>query len=126
VLKPNEAMIADAVRIGRRIGLVATFAPTLATMPAEFPAGVTVVPVLAAGALDALDRGDGATHDRLAAQAAQRAVNDGCDVVALAQFSLGRAAPAVQRAVRVPVLTTVGSAVRLLRERVEGARAGTA
>ena len=118
VLKPNEAMIADAVRISRRIGLVASFAPTLASMPAEFPASVTVVPVLAEGALDALNRGDGAEHDRLAAEAARRAADDGCDAVALAHFSLGRAAPAVERAVRVPVLTTVGSAVRLLRERV--------
>ncbi|MGH8847734.1 MAG: arylsulfatase, partial [Polaromonas sp.] len=38
VLKPNEAMIADAVASGLRVGLVATFAPTLQSMPAEFPA----------------------------------------------------------------------------------------
>ena len=79
VLKPNEAMIDDAVRAatagGRRgrIGLVATFAPTLASMPAEFPAGVEVIPVLAEGALAALDAGDVATHDRLAADAARSA-----------------------------------------------------
>jgi hypothetical protein len=37
VLKPNEAMIADALALGaRRIGLVASFAPTLESMPAEF------------------------------------------------------------------------------------------
>jgi len=123
VLKPNEAMIADAVRLGRRIGLVATFAPTLASMPAEFPPGVTVVPFLAEGALDALNRGDTATHDRLALRAAQTAVEQGCDIVALAQFSLARAAPEVERHVRVPVLTAVGSAVRMLRERVEKALA---
>ena len=119
VLKPNEAMIADAVRAGRRIGLVASFAPTLASMPAEFPAEVTVLPILAEGALDALSRGDHPLHDRLVTEAARRAEAQGCDVVALAQFSLARAAGAVERAVRVPVLTTVGSAVRLLRERVE-------
>lgn len=119
ILKPNEAMIADAVRLGRRIGLVATFAPTLASMPAEFPAGVTVLPFLAEGALDALNRGDTATHDRLALRAAQTAVEQGCDVVALAQFSLARAAPEIERLVRAPVLSTVGSAVRMLRERVE-------
>jgi len=121
VLKPNEAMIADAVRLGRRIGLVATFAPTLASMPAEFPASVTVVPFLAEGALDALNRGDAATHDRLALRAAQTAVEQGCDVVALAQFSLARAGPELERLVRVPVLTTVGSAVRMMRARVEQA-----
>jgi Asp/Glu/hydantoin racemase len=119
VLKPNEAMISDAARAGRRIGLVASFAPTLVSMPAEFPSTVSVVPVLAEGALDALALGDAALHDRLVVQAAQRAARMGCDVVALAQFSLARAAPAAEHAVRVPVLTTVGSAVRLLRERVE-------
>ncbi len=40
VLKPNEAMIAEAASRARRIGLVASFAPTLASMPAEFPPGV--------------------------------------------------------------------------------------
>ncbi|HYQ98527.1 MAG TPA: aspartate/glutamate racemase family protein [Casimicrobiaceae bacterium] len=119
VLKPNEAMIADAAKAGRRVGLVASFAPTLSSMPAEFPPGVTVVPLLAEGALDGLARGDAALHDRLVVEAAERAERQGCDVVALAQFSLARAAGAVERAVRLPVLTTVGSAVRLLRERVE-------
>ncbi len=119
VLKPNEAMIADATRLGRHIGLVASFAPTLSSMPTEFPAGVAVLPVLAAGALDALTLGDHALHDRLVVQAAQRAEAQGCDVVALAQFSLARAAGAVEHALHVPVLTTVGSAVRLLRERVD-------
>src|ERR1700720_2101440 len=47
VLKPNEAMIEQAAAQGRRIGLLATFAPTLASMPAEFPRSVTVVPKLA-------------------------------------------------------------------------------
>ena len=119
VLKPNEAMIIDASRIGRRIGLVASFAPTLASMPAEFPANVTVLPALAEGALDALTLGDAPLHDQLVAEAARRVAARGCDVIALAQFSLARAASAVEHAVRVPVLTTVGSAVRLLRERVE-------
>jgi rhodanese-related sulfurtransferase len=120
VLKPNEAMIDDAVRAGRRIGLVASFAPTLASMPAEFPPGTEIHPVLAEGALAALNHGDTATHDRLVAEAAQRVAAD-CDVIALAQFSLARAAPAVEQVVRVPVLTTPGSAVRALRARIEGA-----
>ena len=124
VLKPNEAMIADALRIGRRIGLVASFAPTLASMPAEFPAAVTVRPMLAEGALDALTLGDANLHDRLVVEAAKHVAAMGCDVIALAQFSLARAASAVEHAVRVPVLTTVGSAVRLLRERVEEASLG--
>jgi hypothetical protein len=121
VLKPNEAMIGEAAALARRgrgrIALVATFAPTLASMPAEFPSGVTVVPVLAEGALAALDRGDGVGHDALVAQAVAKAALD-VDAVALAQFSLARAAQALSRVVPCPVLTTPASAVRELRARL--------
>jgi aspartate/glutamate racemase len=119
VLKPNEAMIDDAVaRAGRagRIGLLATFAPTLRSMPAEFAAaapGVTVMPRLAEGAMGALDRGDAAGHDDVAAAESRGLA--GCDVIALAQFSLARAADAVREATGLPVLTTPDSAVRKLR-----------
>lgn len=117
VLKPNEAMIEEAVAAGRRVGLLATFAPTLASMPPEFAAvdaSVAVEPMLAEGALAALDRGDGATHDLLAAEAA-RGLAD-CEVIALAQFSLARAAEAVAAATGRRVLTTPDSAVRKLRD----------
>lgn len=113
VLKPNEAMIEEAEAIGGRIGLLASFAPTLQSMPPEFPAALTVVPKLAEGALAALDRGDGDTHDRLAAEAAGDLAS--CDLIALAQFSLARAAPAVAAATGKKVLTTPESAVRKLK-----------
>jgi Asp/Glu/hydantoin racemase len=118
VLTPNEAMIDDAVRDGKHIGLLATFAPTLSSMPEEFPPDVQLRPALVEGALAALNHGRADEHDRLIVQAAQRLCEQGCDLVALAQFSMARAAPAVRAAVDVPVLTTVGSAVRRLRERV--------
>ncbi|MDU0340737.1 aspartate/glutamate racemase family protein [Bosea rubneri] len=113
VLKPNEAMIEEAEGLGGRVGLLASFAPTLRSMPPEFPAALTVAPKLAEGALAALDRGDGDTHDRLAAEAAGDLA--GCDLIALAQFSLARAAPAVAAATGKQVLTTPDSAVRKLR-----------
>lgn len=119
VLKPNEAMIAEALALvgpNGRIGLLASFAPTLETMPAEFTAqapGVRVQTALAGGALPLLDGGDGAGHDRAAADAA--ASLRACDLIALAQFSLARAAGAVAAATGRRVLTTPDSAVRLLR-----------
>lgn len=113
VLKPNEAMIEEAVAQGSRIGLMATFGPTLSSMPPEFPPGVTLVPTLIEGALAALERGHGTTHDALAAEAAE--VLSDCDVVALSQFSLARAASAVAAACGRPVLTTPDSAVRKLK-----------
>jgi hypothetical protein len=114
VLKPNEAMIEEAQAIGGRIGLLASFAPTLQSMPPEFPGSLTVRPKLAEGALAALDRGDGAEHDRLATLAAADLAE--CDAIALAQFSLARAAPAVAAATGKPVLTTPDSAVRKLKQ----------
>jgi Asp/Glu/hydantoin racemase len=118
VLKPNEAMIEDAARAGRRIALIATFGPTLQSMPPEFPSDVEVVPMLATGALDALNAGNTAEHDALIVQAAQRAVEQGVDVVALAQFSMARAERLVRQAVSQPVLTTVGSAVQAMHRRL--------
>jgi Asp/Glu/hydantoin racemase len=113
VLKPNEAAIKEAVGKGRRIGLLASFPGTLASMPPEFPPGVEVVPCLAEGAMAALDAGDLATHDRLAAEASV-ALRE-CDVILLGQFSLARAAGMVAAATGRPVVTTPGSAVRKLR-----------
>ena len=118
VLKPNEAMIAQASALGKRIGLIASFAPTLQSMPAEFPPGVEVDCELAEGALAALDDGAGAEHDRLVVAAARRLQARGCGAIALSQFSMARAADAVAAAVPLPVLTTVGSAVAELRERL--------
>src|ERR1700742_5161925 len=113
VLKPNEAMIAQAVERGRKIGLLSTFPPTLVSMPREFPPSVEVVPRLAEGAMAALDRGDRAEHDRIVTEASKDL--RGCDVVALAQYSMAPAAAMVADATGRPVLTTPDSAVSKLK-----------
>lgn len=115
VLKPNEAMIDEAADGEGRLGLIATFAPTLRSMPAEFPAGVALETALAEGALAALDAGDGETHDALIARQAAKLAARGCTRIALAQFSMARARDACAQASGLPVLTTVDSAVRKLR-----------
>jgi aspartate/glutamate racemase len=121
VLKPNEAMVDEAVALaaGTPIGLLASFGPTLQTMPPEFPPTAVLHTALAEGAMAALDAGDTATHDRLAAMAARRLADQGCRVIALAQFSLARARDAVAAATGLPVLTTPDSAVRRLRSRLQ-------
>jgi Asp/Glu/hydantoin racemase len=113
VLKPNEAMIEQAATQGRRIGLLSTFRPTLASMPAEFPRAVELVPKFAEGALAALDRGDRREHDRLVVEAA-KGLRD-CDLIALAQYSMAPAASLVADATGRPVLTTPDSAVMKLK-----------
>lgn len=113
---PSESMIAEAVAIPGRVALVATFAPTLRTMPNEFPPSVELEPIFVDGALAALNAGEPDTHDRLIVEAltARR-----FDVVALAQFSMARAAPAVADRFRLPVLTTPAAAARELRTTLE-------
>ena len=114
VLKPNEAMIEQAVGKGRKIGLLSTFAPTLVSMPPEFPGSVEIVPKLAVGALAALDRGDRAEHDRLVAEASKD-LRD-CDLIALAQYSMAPAASLVAEISGRPVVTTPDSAVLKLKQ----------
>ncbi len=80
VLKPFDAMIEEAVRTGQVVGLIASFAATLDLLPQEFPAGRRLEPVLAEGALDALNAGDTARHDALVVEAARRAAGAGCEV----------------------------------------------
>jgi len=67
----------------------------------------------------ALDAGDGATHDRLLADAAPQLAD--CDAVMLAQFSTARAQAAVAAVLACPVLTSPDSAVLWLRGAVNGA-----
>ncbi|HEX6705712.1 MAG TPA: aspartate/glutamate racemase family protein [Albitalea sp.] len=119
VLKPNEAMIDEATASGLRVGLVASFAPTLRSMPAEFP--VAVEGEWAEGALAALDAGHPELHDERIAEAALRLKARGAQLIALAQFSMARAAGRVRERSGLPVLTTVDSAVRALRKRLPGA-----
>jgi aspartate/glutamate racemase len=122
VLKPNEAMIDEACAAvqsrGHPVGLIASFAPTLRSMPPEFPAGIALATELVEDALRALNAGDGPAHDAVVVAAAQRLKAQGAAVIALAQFSMARAAPAVERATALPVLTTPASAIRLLKRRL--------
>jgi Asp/Glu/hydantoin racemase len=120
VLKPNEAMFELALRAGRHIGMVATFAASVAGMTAEFDEqaalaapGARLTALVEPAAMTALRAGDAETHNRLVA--AKAAELPPCDAVMLAHFSTSRAAAAVRATVSVPVLTSPDSAVAKLR-----------
>jgi len=118
VLKPNEAMIDEAVALVGAdgcVGLVASFAPTLTSMTAEFPPGTRLRTRLAEGAMAALDRADGPAHDAAVVAAAHDLVQEGCTVIALAQFSMARAQAPVHDALGLPVLSTPATAIRRLQ-----------
>jgi Asp/Glu/hydantoin racemase len=120
VLKPNEAMFEAALAAGQRIGMLATFAPSVQSMEQEFRAmaeahhsPATIETYCVPGAMAALKAGDAATHNGLLARSAGRF--GGYDAVLLAHFSTARAAPAVSAVLDRPVLTSPGSAVAKLR-----------
>jgi Asp/Glu/hydantoin racemase len=124
VLKPNEAMFQAAIRQGSRIGMLATFAPSVSTMTEEFDeylarAGkkATLTTILVDDAIRLLKGGDAESHNRLVAARAPEFV--GYDAVMLAHFSTSRAAEAVRAVLNVPVLTAPGTAVERMRSLVE-------
>ena len=124
VFKPNQAMVADAeaavASTGGRIGLIASFGPTLQSMPAEFSPATALELAFADGAMAALDSGDVAAHDAAVLRAAVDLRSRGCSLLALAQFSMARSAPGLRQALNMPVLTTVDSALAALRARLDG------
>jgi hypothetical protein len=127
VLKPNEAMLVEALDLAARgsgrVALLATFAPTIDSVAEEFrllsaARGVAAELVThhVAGAMAALDAGDATRHDALIAGALRQW--DGwrdCAAVLLAQFSMARARPAVAARAHIPVLVSIDSAVAAMR-----------
>jgi aspartate/glutamate racemase len=116
ILKPNEAMIAEIEAAGyERIGLLASFGPTLASMPAEFSPKLSIEPSLCVGALEALKSADVKRHDAIIFDHALALQATGVQALAIAQFSMARAAGLVREATGLPVFTTPESAVREIR-----------
>ena len=136
VLKPDEAMIEAALAQGAsrgaspgasqgsRIGGLATFTPTIASLADELDAAAEArglkpdidlrhVP----GALEALRDGREEEHDRLIAEAA--AEMSDVDVLILAQFSMSGARDAIADVPGRPVLTAPDEAVKKLRRLLE-------
>jgi len=119
ILRPNEAMFREAIAAGDRIGMLATFGPSVATMEDEFRAlgsAATLETIVVPDAIDRLRGGDADTHNRLLAEAAPRFASH--DAVMLAHFSTSRAADSVRRVVDVPVLAAPEAAVLRMKDLV--------
>jgi aspartate/glutamate racemase len=120
ILRPNEAMFREAIAAGNRIGMLATFAPAVATMEDEFRqfatetgASSTLETVVVPDAIDLLRRGDAASHNRLVAGMAPHFA--GHDAIMLAHFSTSRAAEQVRSKVKIPVFAAPEAAVRRMK-----------
>jgi Asp/Glu/hydantoin racemase len=121
VLKPNEAMLEEALAAGCDLAVIATFEPSIPSLKKEFEdlavsRGITLrlrtrtVPA----AIAALQKGHGVEHDRLIAAAA--AELPPCDALVLGQFSMARAAAGIAMASGRKVLTSPHSAVTKLKQ----------
>lgn len=126
VVKPNEAMFEAALASGKRIGMLATFKPSIATMEEEFAdfvlerqSSAVLKTILVEEAMESLRRGDTETHNRLLAERAADLAE--MDVVMLAHFSTAIAAKQVGARIAAPVLTAPDAAVQRMRAALENA-----
>lgn len=124
VLKPNEAMFAEALASGQRPVMLSTFGPSIPSMQREYAlmaAAAGYDPelecVLVDHAMQDLLNGDAESHDARILDACD-ALQD-TDTVMLAQFSMARAAGAVAKRTGATVLTSPASAVRAMQAAVE-------
>lgn len=123
VVRVDEAMAEQAVRMGTRIGVMATLRttlePTLALLQEKADAAgkeIELVSSLCDGAFEAVLAGDTATHDRILTAALQNDMKD-VDVVVLAQASMARVVEAMgPGALNMPVLSSPELAVRRTAE----------
>lgn len=123
VLKPDEAMFAQALQAGRRIGMLASFAPAVPNMERDFRAAaqacgaeVEIESVCVPEAMEAARAGDTERHNRLLAAAAPQLAH--CDAVMLAQFSTSVALAQVQAVLPCTVLSSPDAAVTLLKRQL--------
>lgn len=123
VLKPDEAMIGEAIKMGEKLAVVATFEPSIESLRSQIQAEaghcgktVRVQGIFVDNALRALGDGDGARHDALIARAVSEIPE--ADAVLLAQFSMARAADTSAPRSPAPLLTSPRSAVARLRSQV--------
>lgn len=125
ILRPNEAMFREAIAAGDRIGMLATFAPAVATMEEEFrqfateaDASATLDTIVVPDAIELLRQGDAQAHNHLVAAAAPQFADH--DAIVLAHFSTSRAAEQVRGRVEIPVLAAPEAAVKRMKSLVEG------
>jgi Asp/Glu/hydantoin racemase len=124
VVKPNEPMFRAAIMEGRRITMLATFAPAVSSMEEEFRAlageigsNAKLTSIVVSGAIDALRAGDAETHNRLVAEASAKLADT--DAVMLAHFSTSRALDVVRALTKIPVFAAPEAAAQSIRQLVE-------
>ena len=128
VLRVDQPMADEAVRLGTRIGVVATLPTTLeptadliARRAAIVGKRVEVTSRLCDGAFNALMSGDAAKHDAMVSAALQDMAQK-VEVIVLAQASMARVVEGLpSEARRVPILASPRLAIDYVAQRMQGA-----
>lgn len=123
VLRVDQPMADEAVRTGRRIGVIATLpttlAPTADLVRRRAKAAdkeIELTSKLCEGAFEALMSGDGARHDRMVAEALRELAGQ-VDVILLAQASMARVGESLpDEDKRVPILASPPIAIDYLAD----------
>ena len=125
VLKPTEAMFEEALATSGRIGMVATFRPSVPSMEEEFSAmaghrGTSrqLETICVPQAMAALKAGDSGRHNDLVADAAGRLGE--CALVMLAHFSTAQAKERVSQVFAGTVVTSPNCAVTRMKASIGG------
>jgi aspartate/glutamate racemase len=123
ILKIDYPMARQAVAGGGKIGVAATFAPTLEPTTkliseAAKDAGTTVeiVREVSPDAYKALLANDTATHDELLLALIEELEAQGVSVIVLAQVSMARVLPLLNGRTSVPVLSSLQTSLEAIRQ----------
>lgn len=121
VIRVDEAMADQAVKIGPRIGVIATLSTTLEPTADlvrrradAAGADISLTTLVCDGAFAALGRGDTAAHDSAIADGLTKLAQES-DVIILAQASMARVADTLPD-LPVPVLSSPRSGVESVRD----------
>lgn len=123
ILRVDQPMADQAVRLGNRVGVIATLATTLVPTAdlirrraADVHKEVEITTELCTGAFEALMGGDMAAHDAAVIDAL-KTLSGKVDVIVLAQASMARVIEQLpQEELRVPILASPPIAVDFLKD----------
>ena len=126
ILKIDYPMARQAVRAGSKIGVAATFPPTLVPTTkllneaaAEASREIEIIQEVSPDAYTALLANDLAKHDELLLGVIERLERQEVSAIVLAQVSMARILPQLNGRVQVPVLSSLHTSLKAVRERLQ-------
>ena len=129
VLKIDYPMARQAVRAGRRIGVAATFPPTIIPTTklineaaAEAGADIEIIEEVRPEAYTALLANDTTRHDELLIDAIKQLEQKGVSAIVLAQVSMARILPHIDGQFSVPVLSSLHTSLEAIHDALQAAR----